>query len=253
MTDRDGADQRVEQKRVDPRYDAAFQRGFAGGVDRVRGDERAFARPGTGPVRPESMRPESMRESSRRGPSVAGLPQIAAVAETRRSRRAAPPELSGAGRAALGDDARSLAARGSQPAALPTGPDTPWEPLADVAADEPRPPAPAAENAPLLRNPWLLALLLAGLAGSALGLFVLYTGYSSPPASYYGDSDTPSPAWIQRQILYYASIPLLGCLPGSMLLTIAVAALRWRGRPAPSSDPADVDQTPDAPNSSPSR
>ncbi|QHC67570.1 hypothetical protein GSU68_13995 [Rathayibacter sp. VKM Ac-2759] len=209
---------------MDPRYDAAFQRGFAGGVDRVRGDERAFARPGTGPSRPAA--------------SVAGLPQIAAVADTRRSRRESGPVR--------------LPASGDLPATLPSGPETPWEPGVTEAAPRPAAAAPAPREAPLLRNPWLLALLLAGLAGSALGLFVLYTGYSSPPASYYGDSDTPSPAWIQRQILYYASIPLLGCLPGSLLLAIAVGALKWRGRAVPE-DRVPEDQIPEAPNSSPSR
>lgn len=210
MTERDGSD----RKTVDPRYDAAFQRGFAGGVDRVRGDERAFARPGTGP--------------GRASPTVVGLPQIAAVADTRRSRRVAAP-----------------APETIRPVALPSGPETPWE---APVAEEPRP-APAPRETPFLRNPWLLGLLLAGLVGSALGLLVLYTGYSSPPASYYGDSDTPSPAWIQRQILYYASIPLLGSLPFSLLLAIAVGALQWKGREAR----APEDQTPEAPNSSPSR
>lgn len=223
MTERGG----VERERVDPRYDPAFQRGFAGGVDRVRGDERAYARPGTAgagagvaPVR-----------------RAAGLAEIATTADGRRARRAAatPPD--------------------APPARLPSEADDvqqPWEPFADTPREEapPRPVAVAEPDAPLLRNPWLLALLLAGLAGSAIGLALLYTGYSSPPASYYGDSDTPSPAWIQRQILYYASIPLLGCLPFSILLALGVAAFRWRRRPVAE---LDEDQTPEAPNSSPSR
>ncbi|MWV57449.1 hypothetical protein [Rathayibacter sp. VKM Ac-2754] len=209
---------------MDPRYDAAFQRGFAGGVDRVRGDERAFARPGTGPTRTAQ--------------TVAGLPPIGAAARTRRELRATPPAPS---RAPL-----RLPPADEQPA-LPTTPEAPWE---SSAEDETRPgPPEASRRTSFLRNPWLLALLLAGLAGSALGLFVLYTGYSSPPASYYGDSDTPSPAWIQRQILYYASIPLLGCLPFSLLLAIAVGAVQWKGRAVRTPDA----QTPEAPNSSPSR
>ncbi|MCM6764024.1 hypothetical protein NB037_16540, partial [Rathayibacter sp. ZW T2_19] len=55
MTDRDGHDPDTSttgaptREQVDPRYDPVFQRGFAGGVDRVRGDDRAFARPGGNP------------------------------------------------------------------------------------------------------------------------------------------------------------------------------------------------------------
>lgn len=220
MTERGG----VERERVDPRYDPAFQRGFAGGVDRVRGDERVFARPGTvggggSPAR-----------------RAAGLAEIATTADSRRARRAAvtPPDAPPVRLPSEADDA--------EPG---------WEPLEPASQEAQVPAVAAAEpDAPLLRNPWLLALLLAGLAGSAIGLALLYTGYSSPPASYYGDSDTPSPAWIQRQILYYASIPLLGCLPFSILLALGVAAFRWRRRPQVE---ALEDQTPEAPNSSPSR
>ena len=214
MTERGGAG----RERVDPRYDPAFQRGFAGGVERVRGDERAYARPGTAGA-----------ATVRRAPAPLAT-------DTRRSRRAATP------------------APAAAPARLPSeADDAPaWDPVDEPALQEA--PSRVAEvaqaDAPLLRNPWLLALLLAGLAGSMIGLFLLYSGYSSPPASYYGDSDTPSPAWIQRQIVYYASIPLLGCLPFSILLALGVAAFRWRRRPAAE---ADGDQTPDAPNSSPSR
>ncbi|QHC59809.1 hypothetical protein GSU72_15545 [Rathayibacter sp. VKM Ac-2760] len=201
MTERGGA----ERERVDPRYDPAFQRGFAGGVDRVRGDERAFARPGTAP---EGI-------ARRRAPALA---DIATTADTRRSRRA------------------EAAAPAAAPARLPSDADA--AATAQPFADAPREEAPARRaevapepSAPLLRNPWLLALLLAGLAGSVLGVALLYNGYSSPPASYYGDSDTPSPEWIQRQIVYYASIPLLGSLPFALLLAMGVAALRWRARP----------------------
>lgn len=209
MTDRDGQDpdtsttggrvrERGGRERVDPRYDPAFQRGFAGGVDRVRGDDRAFARPGAGP------RPTAARS--------APLPRIAEVADSRRARREA------AGPARPSEDPVQLPSEARRPA----------------QDAEPETPAPAPEpDAPLLRNPWLLVLLLAGLAGTALGFAILSIGYSSPPAPYYGDSDTPSPEWIQRQILYYASIPLLGSLPFSLLIAIGVAALRWRGRPTP--------------------
>lgn len=200
MTEREG----IGRERVDPRYDPAFQRGFAGGVDRVRGDERAFARPGTGPVGPTLARPDQ---------------------GVRRARRAAPPPQP------VPTSPESAAPR------LPSGEEAPREsapePAEKTSAASARP-----ADAPLLRNPWLLALLLAGLAGSALGLVILYTGYSSPPASYYGDSDTPSPEWVQRQILYYAAIPLLGCLPFSLLLAIAVAAVCWPGR----SRPDDVEE-----------
>ncbi|WP_230671935.1 hypothetical protein [Rathayibacter sp. Leaf248] len=211
MTDRDGQDpdtsttggrvrERGGRERMDPRYDPAFQRGFAGGVDRVRGDDRAFARPGAGP------RPTGARS--------APLPRIAEVADSRRARR----EATGSARP---EEAVRLPSE-ARPPARDVEPEAPSAP---VIASEP--------DAPLLRNPWLLVLLLAGLAGTALGFAILSIGYSSPPAPYYGDSDTPSPEWIQRQILYYASISLLGSLPFSLLIAIGVAALRWRGRPAP--------------------
>ncbi|QHC71183.1 hypothetical protein [Rathayibacter sp. VKM Ac-2801] len=233
-------------ERVDPRYDPAFQRGFSGPVERLRGDERAFARPGTGaasgapaaapgaaarPTPPESrvVRPGS---SSVPGPRrIMALPDIAGAAEGRRSHR-------------LGAE--------TAPAPLP-------EPAAEPA---PAAPAEPAREAPLLRNPWLFVLLLAGLAGTLIGLALLYTGYSSPPPPYYGDSDVPSPAWIQRQLLYYSCIPLLGCLPASLLLAVGVAALRWRGvavrprleEPRESAQLLEAEaQTPDAPKSRPRR
>ena len=212
MTERGGA----ERERVDPRYDPAFQRGFAGGVDRVRGDERAFARPGTAPEGIARRRPPALAD-------------IATSADSRRSRRAAETSAPRGPAAPLPSDADAVAAR---------------EPFADpdpAGATGRRVEAAAEPAAPLWRNPWLLALLLAGLAGSVLGVALLYSGYSSPPASYYGDSDTPSPEWIQRQIPYYASIPLLGSLPFALLLAMGVAALRWRGRPAapaPDDEPA---------------
>ncbi|MDY0913381.1 hypothetical protein [Rathayibacter festucae] len=211
MTERGGA----ERERVDPRYDAAFQRGFAGGVDRVRGDERAFARPGTAPEGIARRRPPALAE-------------VATAADSRRSRRAAEV-VAPAARSALPSDADFDATTAAEPPSRE-------EALARrvEAAVEP--------SAPLWRNPWLLALLLAGLAGSVLGVALLYSGYSSPPASYYGDSDTPSPEWIQRQITYYASIPLLGSLPFALLLAMGVAALRWRARPAAQA-PALDDET----------
>ncbi|PPF17902.1 hypothetical protein [Rathayibacter sp. AY1A7] len=235
-----------DDQRVDPRYDPAFQRGFSGPVERLRGDERAFARPGTGaapgapaatsgaaarPAPPESrvVRPGS---SFAPGPRrIMALPDIAGAAEGRRSHR-------------LGAE--------TAPAPLP-------EPAADPA---PAAPAEPAREAPLLRNPWLLVLLLTGLAGTLIGLALLYTGYSSPPPPYYGDSDVPSPAWIQRQLLYYSCIPLLGCLPASLLLAVGVAALRWRGvvvrpraeEPRESAQLLEAEaQTPDAPKSRPRR
>ncbi|PPH50195.1 hypothetical protein [Rathayibacter sp. AY1E2] len=231
-----------DDERVDPRYDPAFQRGFSGPVERLRGDERAFARPGSGaapatsgaaarPALPESrvVRPGS---SSVPGPRrIMALPDIAGAAEGRRSHR-------------LGAE--------TAPAPLP-------EPAADPA---PAAPAEPVREAPLLRNPWLLVLLLAGLAGTLIGLALLYTGYSSPPPPYYGDSDVPSPAWIQRQLLYYSCIPLLGCLPASLLLAVGVAALRWRGvavrpraeEPRESAQLLEAEaQTPDAPKSRPRR
>ncbi|PPI20661.1 hypothetical protein C5D34_06565 [Rathayibacter sp. AY1B1] len=239
-----------DDDRVDPRYDPAFQRGFSGPVERLRGDERAFARPGTGAVpgapaamsgaaaRPAPPEPRVVRPGSSSVPGprrIMALPDIAGAAEGRRSHR-------------LGAE--------TAPAPLP-------EPAAEPAA-EPAPAAPVepARETPLLRNPWLLVLLLAGLAGTLIGLALLYTGYSSPPPPYYGDSDVPSPAWIQRQLLYYSCIPLLGCLPASLLLAVGVAALRWRGvvvRPRPE-EPRDgaqlleaEAQTPDAPKSRPRR
>ncbi|NRG40382.1 hypothetical protein HRK28_05560 [Rathayibacter sp. VKM Ac-2835] len=210
MTERGGA----ERERVDPRYDAAFQRGFAGGVDRVRGDERAFARPG--------MAPEGI--ARRRPPALAEV-----ATDSRRSRRAAESP-----------------APAGPPVRLPSDADAApiVQPFADAAREEAparRVDAAVEPSAPLWRNPWLLALLLAGLAGSVLGVALLYSGYSSPPASYYGDSDTPSPEWIQRQITYYASIPLLGSLPFALLLAMGVAALRWRARPAKQAPSDDVE------------
>ncbi|ROQ15856.1 hypothetical protein EDF54_0723 [Rathayibacter sp. PhB93] len=210
MTERGGA----ERERVDPRYDAAFQRGFAGGVDRVRGDERAFARPGTAPEGIARRRPPALAD-------------IATTADSRRSRRAA-----------------ESGAPISAPARLPSDAAPAREPFADPAPEEAavrRVEVAVEPSAPLWRNPWLLALLLAGLAGSVLGVALLYSGYSSPPASYYGDSDTPSPEWIQRQITYYASIPLLGSLPFALLLAMGVAALRWRARPAKQAPSDDVE------------
>ncbi|MCM6764551.1 hypothetical protein NB037_19240, partial [Rathayibacter sp. ZW T2_19] len=154
----------------------------------------------------------------------------AEVADTRRSRRAAVRS------AGPGDEAARLP---SEAARLPSETARVPAEAQPVESDvQPAPGAAAEPDAPLLRNPWLLVLLLAGLAGTALGFSILTIGYSSPPAPYYGDSDTPSPEWIQRQILYYASIPLLGSLPFSLLVAIGVAALRWRRRPpAPEEQP----------------
>ncbi|KZX21050.1 hypothetical protein [Rathayibacter tanaceti] len=214
-------------ERIDPRYDPAFQRGFGGGVQRLRTDERAFARPGTGAAAPT-------------GSAAPGAPSAPA-------RRAAPVPADQAG-------SRRSRRIGEEPPLAPT------EPQAS-SPDVPVSGAPARE-APLLRNPWLLVLLAAGLVGTVLGLVLLSAGYSSPPPPYYGDSDVPQPEWIQRQLLYYSCIPLLGCLPGSILIAIGVAALRWRGVPAPRSAGESPEQaallvaepqTPEAPKSSPSR
>ncbi|NQX15293.1 hypothetical protein [Rathayibacter sp. VKM Ac-2857] len=212
MTERGGA----ERERVDPRYDPAFQRGFAGGVDRVRGDERVFARPGAAPEGIARRRPPALAE-------------VATAADSRRSRRAA-----------------EVVAPAGRSARLPSDADFDAAPVAEPSSAREEAPARRVEaavepSAPLWRNPWLLALLLAGLAGSVLGVALLYSGYSSPPASYYGDSDTPSPEWIQRQITYYASIPLLGSLPFALLLAMGVAALRWRARPSKQAPSDDVE------------
>ena len=211
MTERGGAG----RERVDPRYDPAFQRGFAGGVERVRGDERAYARPGSAPEGIARRRPPALAD-------------IATTADSRRSRRAAEAVAPAAAPVRLPSDADARPARDEL--ADPSSEDAPAR-RAEAAAEI---------SAPLLRNPWLLALLLAGLAGSVLGVVLLYSGYSSPPASYYGDTDTPSLEWIQRQITYYASIPLLGSLPFALLLAMGVAALRWRGRPAAPSPAVEV-------------
>ncbi|AZZ56124.1 hypothetical protein [Rathayibacter iranicus] len=222
-----------DAERIDPRYDPAFQRGFSGDVERLRVDERAFARPGTGAAV---------------SPSATGSPE-----GTRFQRSTRVPSVE---RAAL------LHEPGNGAPAAPT----PSEPPAEVPpglADTPD----VVREAPLLRNPWLLVLLFAGLAGTVLGLALLWTGYSSPPPPYYGDSDVPSPAWIQRQLLYYSCIPLLGCLPAALLLAVGVAALRWPGVPVQrrgEEGPQLLDaqarivqtpkpQSPDAPNTRPSR
>lgn len=225
-----------DAERIDPRFDPAFQRGFSGGVGRLREDERAFARPGTGaaPAVP---------------PSAAGSPEGTRSRWRRRSVERAPLVQEPGDRTPAGQ------APTEAPPAHTTTPELPRE-------------------APLLRNPWLLVLLLAGLAGTILGLALLWTGYSSPPPPYYGDSDVPSPAWIRRQLLYYSCIPLLGCLPAALLLAVGVAALRWtgasvrrRGEEGPqlldaqarlgeaqASEPqTPTPQTPDAPKRSPSR
>lgn len=181
----------------DPRYDPAFQRGFAGGVDRLRGDDRAFARPqsdradapgATAPSR-RSLRPP-------RTPPVSAPP-----AETR-------PELPDAG------------ATEEEPAAAP------------VRAEEPL--------APLRTNPWFWALLAAGFVGSLIGVGMLAGAVSAPPTSY-GNGSTPETAWVLRQLVYYASVPLMGCLPVALLLALALAAQRWRrpARPLESTDEAD--------------
>lgn len=245
-----------DAEHVDPRYDPAFQRGFAGGVDRLRGDERAYARPG----------------GTTPGAATAGAAPAGAAPARRASSSPVASALTGPRRP--GPSVPSAPAE-AVPLRLPSGGDAAAEPFPEPE-EPPRAVDAAPREAPLLRNPWLIALLLAGLAGSALGLVALYAGYSSPPASYYGDSDTPSPAWIQRQILYYASIPLLGCLPFSLLLALAIAALRWRGSPRRVDDAApegavearaipearattearrapEAPQTPEAPKSRPSR
>ncbi|MBF4461544.1 MULTISPECIES: hypothetical protein [unclassified Rathayibacter] len=242
---RDDDGREAASERLDPRFDPAFQRGFGGGVERVRADDRPFARPGT---RPEESASGAFAPRARRaGPA---LPEIAAAADSRREHRE-----------------RRETAAGRLPA-----------PASDEPSGQSQSPAVSPREAPLLRNPWLLVLLLAGLAGSVVGAAMVYAGYAAPSAPYYGDSDTPSPEYIQRQLVYYASIPLLGCLPFSVLIALGVAALRWRGRPVrPALEPdaprvaSDEDgeesrprhapfgsgpgsaQTPEAPNSSPSR
>ncbi|PPI45435.1 hypothetical protein [Rathayibacter tritici] len=230
-------------EQVDPRYDPAFQRGFSGGVDRLRGDERAFARPGTGAATAGSPPGAAVAPDSASAPPRLVRPDSSAV-----PRRILPlPDIAGA---AAGRRSHRI------------GAETASVPLPEPEDPGQQAPAEPAREAPLLRNPWLLVLLLAGLAGSAIGLALLYTGYSSPPPPYYGDSDVPSPAWIQRQLLYYSCIPLLGCLPASLLLAVGVAALRWRGvvvrpRAEVSGEAAQLleagTHTPVAPKSRPSR
>ncbi|AZZ48001.1 hypothetical protein C5E02_01225 [Rathayibacter rathayi] len=232
-------------EQVDPRYDPAFQRGFSGGVDRARGDERAFARPATGAATAGSAPGSAAARGSASAPPRLVRPDSSAVPGARRIMPL--PDIAGAaeGRRSHRISAETAAAPLPEPVPAP-GQQAPAEP---------------AREAPLLRNPWLLVLLLAGLAGSAIGLALLYLGYSSPPPPYYGDSDVPSPAWIQRQLLYYSCIPLLGCLPASLLLALGVAALRWRGvvrsrveAPAEAAQLLEAgSQAPDAPKSRPRR
>lgn len=149
-------------EQVDPRYDPAFQRGFSGGVDRLRGDERAFARPGTGAATAGSPPGAAVAPDSASAPPHLVRPDSSAV-----PRRILPlPDIAGA---AAGRRSHRI------------GAETASVPLPEPEDPGQQAPAEPAREAPLLRNPWLLVLLLAGLAGSAIGLALLYTGYSSPP------------------------------------------------------------------------
>ncbi|NQX11821.1 hypothetical protein HQQ80_09315 [Microbacteriaceae bacterium VKM Ac-2855] len=195
---------------MDPRFDPAYQRGFAGGTESLTDDERAFARP-------DSAAPDS-----------------------RRARRAAPstPELR---RAVAEDEVRFERAR-ALPIATPPQPaslvQTPLLP-AEVAA----PPAAAivsADAPPLRSNPWFFGLLGAGLLGTVVGFVALYWALATPLSAFAG-SDTSTNAYVLHQMVFYLAVPLLGCLPTALLIALALFAARWRGRIPP--PPLEEDDT----------
>ncbi|NQX26552.1 hypothetical protein HQQ81_04200 [Microbacteriaceae bacterium VKM Ac-2854] len=180
---------------VDPRFDAAFQRGFEGRVEARPEQLNAFARP-------DAAQPDAPRRARRAAPVVAD----GAAAE-----RALGPVIP----APIAP--RVLEPRVEEPQAVEDAP----------GAEEPeRPERSAGALVPLRSNPWFLALLGCGAVLSIVGYALLYWALATPLASFTGSDDSTN-AYVLHQMAFYISVPLLAGLPTAVLLALALLAARW--------------------------
>lgn len=205
---------------VDPRFDPAFQRGFRGDVDVPDRSVTRRARRIAEPLRTEAG--TAARDVFGREAIDREVPGREVQGREVPRREVAGREVPG--RDALGRDASGREAFGRDAPALD-------RPAPDPTED----PAPAAlrpEAPPLRGNPFFIAMLALGAAGSVLGYVALYWALATPMAG----TDTSMNSYVLHQMVFYVSVPLLAALPTAALIALGLAAARWRGRPSAPDD-----------------